>query len=392
FKQLEFTDSSLSFLDRSLSPSVEMVLADLAGSITGLTSLDEKPAVVKLSGKLNDQSPVSISGSINPLGENVFVDLQVKGEGLGLTTVSPYSGKYVGHAISKGKVSFELDYKIEEHQLKAQNVIFLDQFDFGSTVESSDAMSLPVKLAVSLLRNRQGEIDLNLPIEGDLSDPEFSLGGIIIKVIVNLIVKAATSPFALIGSLAGGGGDLNLVTFVAGQAELDAGAGEQLQKLAGVLYDRPGLKVELIGRADGTVDRDALQEGHFMKLLKAQKFKDMATKNRPPVIADVVVEKDEFQEYLWSAYKAAPIKKEKILLLVKKIEPLEQERLLREFVKVGDDELLTLARKRARAVMSFLVAKGPLEAKRLFLVAPQLLSADGAAATGKGLQVEIKIK
>ncbi len=391
-KELALDDSSIMFLDRSVSPAVEIFFDDLNGSVTGLTSLSEKPAEVKFSGRLNRQAPVSISGAVNPLGESLFADIEIKGEGLGLTSASPYSGKYIGHLISKGKVSFDLTYHIEDNQLKAHNSIFIDQFDFGSSVESSDAMNLPVRMAVSLLRNRQGEISLDLPVSGDLSDPEFSLGGIIIKVFINLITKAVTSPFALIGSLAGGGDDLNLVNFTEGRAELDKSAEEHLAKLAGVLYDRPGLKVEIVGRAEAGSDRQALQEAHFMKLLQTQKFKDMDTKNRPLVITDVVVEKDEFEKYLWQAYKAAPIEKEKILLLVKKIKPAEQERLLREFVKVDDDELLRLARQRAQVVMTFLTAKGPLEAKRLFLVTPQLLPAEAGAAGDKGRQVEIKIK
>jgi len=391
-KELALDDSSLLFLDRSLSPAVEIVFDDLNGSVTGLTSLGEKPAEVKFSGRLNRQAPVSISGTVNPLGESLFADIEIKGEGLGLTSASSYSGKYIGHLISKGKVSFDLTYHIEDNRLEAHNSIFIDQFDFGSSVESSDAMNLPVRMAVSLLRNRQGEISLDLPVSGDLSDPEFSLGGIIIKVFINLITKAVTSPFALIGSLVGGGDDLNLVNFTEGRAELDKSAEEPLAKLAGVLYDRPGLKVEIVGRAGAGSDRQALQEAHFMKLLQVQKFEDMSAKDRPLAITDVVVEKDEFGEYLWQAYKAAPIKKEKILLLVKKIKPVEQERLLREFVKVDDDELLGLARQRAQIVMTFLKAKGPLEAKRLFLVAPQLLSVEAGAAGDKGQQVEIKIK
>ncbi len=391
-KELVLDDSSLTFRDRSISPAVEISFDELNGSITGLTSLGEKPADLKLSGRLNRQAPVSISGAVNPLGESLFADMKIKGEGLGLTSASPYSGKYIGHLISKGKVSFDLTYHIEDHHLLARNAIFIDQFDFGSTTNSPDAVSLPVKLAVSLLRNRQGEIDLNLPVSGDLDDPKFSFGGVVFKVFINLITKAVTSPFALIGSLAGGGEELNQVNFAAGRAELDKSAEERLTKLAGVLYDRPGLKVDIIGRAGAESDRQALQEAHFMKLLKAQKFKDMSAKERPSAITDVVIKKDEFKEYLWQAYKAAPIEKEKILLLVKKIKPAEQERLLRQFVKVGDDELLALARNRAQTVMSFLSTKGPLEAKRLFLVAPELVTEASVADGARGRQVEIKIK
>ncbi len=392
-KELELVDSTFVFLDKSLSPAVEILLDDFAGSITGISSSGKKPAKVELSGTLNNQAAISVSGVVNPFPEELFVDLQIKGDGVGLTSVSPYSGKYVGYAVSKGKVSFDLSYQIKDYKLAAKNDIFIDQFDFGSSIESPDAMHLPVKMAVSLLRNRQGEIDLNLPVSGDLNDPEFSLGGIVVKVFINLITKAVTSPFALIGSLAGGGADLNLITFAPGQAELDEASQQNLQKLAKVLYDRPGLKVEIIGHALSPGDREVLQNAHFMQLLQLQKLKGGSGKKQAQDVADVVIEQDEFKDYLWQAYKAAPIEKEKVLLgLVKKINPVEQERLLRVSVKVNDDELSALATRRARSVMDFLIEKGPVEAKRLFLVAPQIIASVSGSDAEKGTQVEIKIK
>ncbi|MCD6429703.1 MAG: DUF748 domain-containing protein, partial [Deltaproteobacteria bacterium] len=393
FKKLQLSESTITFIDRSMSPSFKMDLSDLEGEVEGLSSMGKKPAEVKLTGLLNGQAPVSVSGFIDPLAEDIYVDLKIDGQGVGMTDLTPYSGKYVGYAIGKGKIFLDLAYKIEKQKLEANNSIFLDQFDFGSSVESPDALNLPIKLVVALLRDRQGEIHLNLPVRGELDDPEFSLGGIIIKVFINLITKAITSPFALIGSLAGGGGEeLNLVTFAAGQVELDEAAQGRLEKLAKVLYDRPGLKVEIAGRADAISDRQALHEDHFKKLLQAQKFKEVVGKKKDlQSLDEVVVETDEFERYLWRAYKAAPFAKEKNMLrMVKKIEPVEQERLLRDFIKVSDDELVLLARNRARQVMAHLTAKGPVEAQRLFLVDPQVIQHDPASE--KSRQVEMKIK
>ena len=393
FKKIELSESTLTFIDRSMSPSFKMALSGLEGEVEGLSSLGKKPAEVKLSGQLNGQAPVSVSGFVDPLAEDIYIDLKIDGQGIGMTALTPYSGKFVGYTIGKGKLFLDLNYQVEKQKLKANNAIFLDQFDFGSSVESPDALSLPLKLAVALLRDRQGEIHLNLPVSGELGDPEFSLGGIIIKVFINLITKAITSPFALIGSLAGGGEELNLVTFAAGQVELDEIAHNRLEKLAKVLYDRPGLKVEIAGRADTISDRQALHEDHFKKLLQAQKFKKEVGRKKDLQSPDeVVIEADEFERYLWQAYKAAPFAKEKNLVrMVKKIEPAEQERLLREFVKVSDDELTLLARNRAHQVMEYISEKGPVESQRLFLVDPQLVEDDPAAAE-KGRQVEMKIK
>ncbi len=392
FKKLQLSESTLTFIDRSMSPSFKMALSDLEGEVEGLSSMGKKPAEVKLLGLLNGQAPVSVSGVIDPLAEDIYIDLKIEGKGVGMTDLTPYSGKYVGYAIGKGKISLDLAYKVEKQKLEASNAIFLDQFDFGSSVESPDALNLPVKLVVALLRDRQGEIHLNLPVRGELDDPEFSLGGIIIKVFINLITKAVTSPFALISSLVGGGEELNLVTFAAGQTELDDAAHGRLEKLAQVLYDRPGLKVEIAGRADATSDRRALHEDHFKKLLRAQKFKEVVGRKKDLQSPDeVVVEDTEFERYLWLAYKNASFaKKKNMLRMVKKIEPVEQERLLRDFIKISDDELVLLARNRARQVMVYLIATGPVEAQRLFLVDPQVIQHDPASE--KARQVEMKIK
>ena len=390
-EKLVLDKTSFAFFDHSVSPPFKMEFGDLKGDIVGLTSLGKKPATIALNGRLNRHAPIRVSGKIDPLIDNLYADIKVSGKNIGLTDLTPYAGKYVGYAIGKGKAAVDLDYQIENGELKAQNVIFLDQFDFGSKVDSPDAVSLPVRLAVSLLKDRNGEIHLNLPVSGRLDDPDFSVAGIVWKVLVNLITKAATSPFALIGALAGGGEELNLIDFPAGRAELDAAAHERLDKLAKVLYDRPGLKVELIGHADRKSDTAALHETAFLRLLQNEKFKELAAEGKAPENPEAVeITKDEFNDYLWRVYKKTPLpgKKKNFIGLVKKVPPTEQERLLRESIKIGDDDLVVLARQRARAVMQYLAKKGPVEPNRLFLVNPQLADSGGDA----GRRVELKIK
>ncbi len=390
-KRLLLDKSAFSFFDQSVSPPFKMELGELKGDIVGLTSLGKKPAAIALTGRLNRHAPVRVSGKIDPLVDKLFVDLKISGKNISLTDLTPYSGKYVGYLISKGKAALNLEYQIENGELKAQNSIFLDQFDFGSKVDSPDAVSLPVRLAVSLLKDRRGEIHLNLPVSGRLDDPDFSVAGVVWKVLVNLITKAATSPFALIGALAGGSEKLNLIDFSAGRAELDDGARERLDKLAKALYERPGLKVELVGHADRKSDVKALHEAAFQRLLKTEKFKDLAAAGKAPENPDeAVVGKGEFKDYLWRVYKKAPLagKRKNFLGLVKKIPPAEQEKLLRQSIKIGDDDLVVLARRRARAVMQYLIEKGPVEPSRLFLVDPRITDSGDAA----GRRVELKIK
>ncbi|MEA2109321.1 MAG: DUF748 domain-containing protein [Pseudomonadota bacterium] len=393
-KKVLINQSNFSFTDQSMSPVFHLELADLKGEINGLSSRNQEPSIVNLQGSLNGQSPVLVKGSIAPLTRNLFIDLAISGQGIGMTTFTPYSGKFIGQTIGKGKLYLDLKYKVEKGQLQAENMIFLDQFDFGTQVESPDALSLPVKLAVALLRDRRGEIHLNIPVHGDLNDPKFSLGGVIVKIFINLITKAVTSPFALLGSLAGDGSqDLNHVLFAPGLAQLTEKAKGNLDKLAKILYERPGLKLEIAGHADPVSDRPALHEAYFQKLLKAQKFKEVVRKDKAVASVDnITIEKPEFKTYLWQAYKNSPIAKQKNLLgMVKKIPPEDQERLLRASIKVDDGALLDLARQRKQAVMSYLAGKGPVETQRLFLMEPVLAAGKTSSGVDNRL-VEMKIK
>ena len=181
--------------------------------MSGLSAEQNTTADVELRAKLNDYAPLEITGKINPLRDDLFVDLKARINDLDLSPATPYSGKYAGYAIEKGKLSVDVKYSISKGKLDSQNNIFIDQFNFGDKVESPQATKLPVKLAVALLKDRKGEIKLDLPVTGSLDDPKFSVWGIIVKIIVNLIAKAATSPFALLGAAFGGGEELSYVEF-----------------------------------------------------------------------------------------------------------------------------------------------------------------------------------
>ena len=388
-ERIELKNGALNFYDQTCEPVFELTLDQLNGAVDELTAMGREPARIDYQGRLNHQAEILIKGSLAPLARELKADLAISGQDIGMTAFSPYAGRYVGQKIGKGKLSLDLNYRIDDRRLNADNRVFLDQFEFGQAVASPEATSLPVNLAVALLKNRQGEIDLNLPVSGDLDDPSFSLGGVIIKVFVNLITKAVTSPFALIGALAGGGEELNQVDFAPGLATLDEAAATKLSQLAKALYERPGLKVDIQGSVKAAADRRALEEAAFQKLLKLAKFKHKPGKGIDSV-EQVTIQPDEFPKYLWRAYKAAPVDKEKNAIgLIKKIEPAKQEEILRQSVKVGDQELLTLARHRAEKVLAFLVEKGPIESKRLFLLEPP---APAAGSDQDQSRVEMKIK
>ncbi len=156
-----------------------------------------------VTGRVDDDTPLEITGKIAPLAQNRYLDLRAVARGFDLPKLSAYSGRWAGYAIEKGKLTADVRYRIDGDRLAAENKLVINQLTFGDRVESPDATSLPVRLAVSLLKDRNGNIDLDLPISGTISDPQFSVGGLLWRAIGNLIVKVVTSPFSFLASLGG---------------------------------------------------------------------------------------------------------------------------------------------------------------------------------------------
>ncbi len=192
--RVEIKRGNVAFSDRFVRPNYDANLTDLAGTLTGFSTAADAIAKLDLTGKVDKSAPLSIAGEFNLFRQDSHLDIIAKVTDFELTGLSSYSGKYVGYGIAKGKLSAELNYKIEDRKLTATNQIFLDQLTFGDKVDSPDAVNLPVQLAVSLLKNSRGEIDLRLPVSGTLDDPEFSIFGLVLKMFFNLIGKAITSP------------------------------------------------------------------------------------------------------------------------------------------------------------------------------------------------------
>jgi len=377
------------FSDNSVTPDYHSKLHELNASLTGVST--RVPASVALKGKLNT-SELEISGTVQPLATIKSGALQVHLDGIELSRLTPYSGKYIGRGIRKGKLSVNMDYTVEDRDIDGKNALFLDQLTLGDSVESKEAVSLPLDLAVALMQNRKGEINLNVPVQGNLDDPEFSIGGVVFKVIMNMIVKAATSPFALIGALIGSEEQLDEIIFQPGLATLDQSESDKLEKLVSVLYDRPGLKIDLAGFADSDSDRIAIHETLFRQQLKARKLEEMVKEGKKELSLEaIIISDEEFQKYLWQAYKAAPFDKEKNFVgMVKKIPPEDQEKMLRAFLKVSDDQLAALASKRASSVNRFLVEEKQVEPERVFLVEEQGIKDGDSIASGRLVRLTIK--
>ncbi len=365
----------INFTDHFIQPNYSANFLQVGGRISGMTSEESETADVDLRGKLENYAPLEITGTINPLRKDLFVDLKADFKDMDLSPLTPYSGRYAGYTIQKGKLSLHLEYRIAKRKLEAENNVFLDQFTFGEPVESPDATKLPVRLAVALLKDRNGEIRLDLPVSGSLDDPQFRVGQVVLKILVNLLIKAATSPFALLGALFGGGEELSYLEFDYGREMLDGPGEAKVASLAKALHERPSLKLEIAGHVDPEKDREALRQIRFDRKVRAQKLKDLARSEREGLSLDnVVVDPKEYPVYLKRAYRAEKFPKPRNFLgMVKDIPVPEMEKLMFANIRVTDDDLRLLAQRRAQAVKDSLIATKQVEPERIFLVEPKEL-------------------
>ena len=362
--------------DKSVKPEFSMNLTEVGGRISGLSAEENTTADVDLRAKLNDYAPLEITGKINPLREDLFVDIKARIKDLDLSPATPYAGKYAGYTIEKGKLSFDLKYLIVKKKLDSQNNIFIDQFTFGDKVESPQATKLPVKLAVALLKNRSGEIKLDLPVTGSLDDPKFSVWGVILKILLNLIAKAATSPFSLLGAAFGGGEELSYVEFDYGSTAIAEPNAKKLDTVVKALHDRPSLKMDIEGHVDMERDRDGLKQVLFNRKLKAQKLNEMVKKGQPGVPVDEVkIEKQEYEKYLKLAYKEEKFPKPKnIIGMAKDLPAPEMEKLMLTHIEVKEGDLRTLVSQRSMKVKDAILKSGQVEPERVFILEPKSLT------------------
>jgi len=387
---------NINFSDFFVKPNYSANLTGVQGSISELKT--EAPGDLDLKARLDNAAPVLISGKINPLSKELFLDIVADAKEIELNPMTPYSVKYVGYGIEKGKLSFNVKYKLENRKLSAQNKIILNQLTFGEKVDSPDAVKLPVLLAVALLKDRNGVIDVDLPISGSLDDPQFSVGGIVWRIIVNIITKAVTAPFSLLASAFGSGGsgeELSYIEFDNGRATINQPGQAKIATLAKALNNRPALKLELTGRVDPASDLEGLKRVMLERKVKAQKLKSMVRRGEAQKsLDDVPIESGEYAQYLKAAYGDESFPKPRnIIGLAQDLPVPEMEKLMLQNIKVSDDDLRQVANQRAQAVRDALLATGQVGAERLFIVAGKPLTSDELAnMKGKPNRVDFSMK
>ncbi len=260
-ERVRIVGANAEFADLSLTPQFGTRMHDLGGVITGLSTDPATTAQVELDGKVDDYGSARVRGTIQPFRATEFTDLKLTFRNLEMTNLTPYSGKFAGRRIDSGKLSVDLEYKIKDRQLAGENKFIVNKLKLGERVDSPDAMNLPLDLAIALLEDSNGIIDLDLPVSGSLDDPQFSYGRIIWKAIVNVLTKLVTAPFRALGKLLGVSSEkLEAIDFDPGSAALLPPEQEKLKTLAEALAKRPALTLTLEPGYDPEADRRASQE------------------------------------------------------------------------------------------------------------------------------------
>ncbi|MEX8193202.1 DUF748 domain-containing protein [Comamonas guangdongensis] len=375
------TGGKVEFSDYFIQPNYSADLSELTGRLSAFSS--EAPqgesgpqmADLEIKGRAQGTASLEIDGKINPLAKPLALDVRAQMRDLELSPLTPYSIKYAGHGIERGKLSMDVNYKVQpDGQLTASNKLVLHQLTFGEAVPGAPA-SLPVRLAVALLADRNGVIDLDVPISGSLNDPQFRLAPIIFKVIGNIIMKAVTAPFALLSGAFSGGDESGAVSFAPGSAKLDAKAKEQLSKIVKSLNDRPALKMTVVGESREAEDKQAWKSEELDRLLLAQKRRNAIREGKTGEDVGEVTDAER-PALLKAVYGRADIKKPRNMIGLAKDLPADQMKaLLVDSIAVPDDAMRELALARGVAVRDYLSTQNlPLE--RLFLGAPKVDAQD----------------
>ena len=416
------SNAAFLFTDHSLTPDVNLAVEQFGGTIDGISSEQLQHADIDLHALVDNVGSVTITGHINPFSGTQTNEVKISMKDVDLTPTSPYAGKFAGYRIARGKLNLDLEYEIIGKKLSSKNVITLDQFTFGEKVDSTNATHLPVRLAVAIMKDRDGKIILDVPVEGSLDDPQFRVRKVIGRAILNILTKAATSPFSLLGALFGGGGEeLSYQDFTPGSAEMSVADQQKLDSLVKGLYARPGLQLEISGSVDPASDRDGLQRTALDKQLRTRQWQSLGKSERDATTPDQInltpderaaLVKELFSEAEAAgkitsalvtqnanltaavdqmvARKLAPKKGAELLVktgptpatkssgedvvagqskLAPAADPLEV--LLSATVPISDSDLETLAANRAKAVRDYILQTGKVEDTRLFLMESQ---------------------
>ncbi|WP_272701145.1 DUF748 domain-containing protein [Desulfovibrio sp. Fe33] len=364
-------NGSVKFRDDSIHPAYATETTDMNLVLTDIGQTAEARPKVEFKAKLGP-TPVAVTGVLNPLVRPIYSDLTISVNGMELVPLTPYTLKNLAYPIEKGRLYADVIFKTEDWVLNAKNKFFIEQLKLGKKDKRPDAPNIPVEFGLSLLQDSNGDMQLNLPVSGRLDDPNFRIGGIVFQAIINLLFKALTSPFSLIGSIFGGGENMDFVVFDPGRAALSAQGTEKLDTVVKALTERPKLKLEVDGVYDPVADTNGLVQAILEHKVRQAKYDDLPRSKRAETTVDaIVVAPEEYEDMLYEAYADEPDEEgvKPTTLFVTDRQPVDvMEKFIRDRIVVTDEMLRELALRRANAVKQYVITGNPDLTDRVFLL------------------------
>lgn len=349
---LSIKKGQMTFEDLTLPIHFKINNHNISGSFSQFDSKSTKPTVVKLDGSIGQYGRMQIQGDLVHSDFKSFTDFKIDFDNIALKDLSGYSGKFVGQKIDDGKLSLDLSYYIEKSKLEAKNNLVISKIKLGDKIENPEALNLPLALAIAILEDSNGIIDIKLPLKGNLDHPEFSVVPIIWQAFTNLITKAITAPFSLLGSLFGfGEEEINSVPFYFGDATITPIQKEPLDKIAEILTSRNKLAIKLHPTYDEKSDMYALQTIAFKNQLQ-EALKQVNKEAYQKEYLNYLETKYNLYESKLSAFKAQYIK-EKVLDERRYKEALEKVLIPKQIIE--PKTLETLAQQRTLNIQNYLI-------------------------------------
>ncbi|MGI9211779.1 MAG: DUF748 domain-containing protein [Methylococcaceae bacterium] len=375
---LRIIDGGMNFSDMTLEPRFTSDIKALNGNIRGLSTRSR--AEVLITGNLNERSPVRITGQFNPFETDNFTDVTMTFNNVNLTNLSPYSGKFAGYRIEKGKLDLDLHYQLAGRTLKAENRMRLNQLVLGERVDSPDATHLPVRWALALLEDSDGKIDISLPVRGRLDDPQFSIRNLLGVALTQTVTKLVSSPFSVLGKLTAWHNheELAWIGFEAGDNQLSEPSRTKLNAVADILKQRPGINLDIKSQANWNQDRRVLAEQAFKEYLD-NRYRMERKPRRPEDKPD----ESEYNRLVTVFFlENYPVSPETRSLADTPNAILDKTNLQKAIKRILDDwpvdepDLRQLAMRRSESIRRYLAESSGIPDARIFLLDVQVGTAD----------------
>ncbi len=377
---MKLTNGTSDFSDFSLPFPFKTHIHDINGDLSSIDFQTTTPTKLSLTGKIDKYGYADIQGALLPFSISENANLNVLFKNIDLTSLTPYSSKFVGYKIEKGKLSMDLKYTIEKSALVGDNKLNIDTLEVGEIVNSPTATSLPLELAIALLKDADGQIDIDMPVKGDINDPDFSYGGVVWRALGNMITGIVTAPFRMLGNMLGIDGDeLKSIDFDRGSALIISTEQEKLNNIQKILEKRPKLKIDVTGGYDDIYDLKQLQNDEFVKIVqKALKTKKVAKEDEANVYGVILQElyikqfsqeqyselKKSFEIIKMSDDNKTVIKKDNPQIDVIALNDKMKNELMKN-IKISTSTLKKLASQRANSIKNELVKKYKVSSDRI---------------------------